>query len=208
MKLTEERKGILCQAIEEGCTYKLAAAAAGISESTLYNWLSAGRKARAGKQRELLEAMKKAEQRRAQLLLSRINQHSNKDWKAAAWLLERRYGYRKDSILEDFPEQEKQKVILDPKELLLKQAEDLQSAISAARSAGSFQALAALQRQLLGVINELNHLKEKEGEALEKLSDEQNLAMIESIMLSLPPIQRQRLEDAILSQRPALKVIK
>ena len=208
MKLTEERKKILVQAIEQGCTYKLAAGAAGICESTLYNWLSQGRKNRGGKQRELLEAMKQAEQRRAAVLLQRINEHSERDWKSAAWLLERRYGYRKDSILEDFPEKpKKEEVILDPKELLKKQAVDLQGAIQEANKAGSFQAYAALQRQLLGVINELNSINKEEGTELEQMTDEESLQMLENLMLSLPPVQRQRLENALLSQK-TLKVVK
>ena len=208
MKLTEERKKILVQAIEQGCTYKLAAGAAGICESTLYNWLSQGRKNRGGKQRELLEAMKQAEQRRAAVLLQRINEHSERDWKSAAWFPTRRSSDLKDSILEDFPEKpKKEEVILDPKELLKKQAVDLQGAIQEANKAGSFQAYAALQRQLLGVINELNSINKEEGTELEQMTDEESLQMLENLMLSLPPVQRQRLENALLSQK-TLKVVK
>ncbi len=52
------------------------------------------------------KAVKKAEHERQQYLLAQILEASNKDWKAAAWLLERRDGFRKDAVWKEEPEEE------------------------------------------------------------------------------------------------------
>jgi transposase len=206
-KLTRKRINQISKAIEKGCTYKLAAASVGISESTLYNWLSEGRKKGTGLHKELLEAIKKAENLRAEFLLSKIIEHSDKDWKACAWLLERRYGYRKDSILEEIPvQQEEIKLETDPKKLLEQQAKDLQQATVQALQSQSYQAYASLQRQLVSVTENLRELQKDEQTEIETMTDEQLISMVENMILSLPPIHRQRLAETIGDNR--LKVVK
>jgi transposase-like protein len=198
-KLTRTRLKQIIEAIEKGCTYKLAASASGISESTLYNWLWQAKQPKATPlKKELLESIKKAESKRAQTLLETIVEHSNKDWKAAAFLLERRYNYKKDSIHE-IPEPRKEvEVLFTPLQLLRKQAADIQIAMNQASTNQSWQAYAALQRQLISVITQLSvEEKANQQNTSEGYTDEQLLTMIEDIVLTLPPIYSQRLKNTI-----------
>ena len=208
-KLTRKRIKIITEAISKGCTYKIASGVAGVSESTLYNWLSQGRKEKSGLKKELLEEVKKAEYERANFLLERIIEHSSKDWKCSAWLLERRFGYRKDSLLDETPAPEEEiEIITDPKLLLEKQAKELQKAIDQASKSQSWQAYASLQRQLVSIIDQLRQLKEQEGTEVEQMSDEQLLGMIENIAMTLPPLYKQRLRNTLGGDVSGLKVIK
>ena len=72
-----------------GCNNKDIAAAIGIAEGTFYAWLNQP----ANKMhREFSESIKKAEADYKAALLSIIARDAQeKDWKAAAWLLERKY---------------------------------------------------------------------------------------------------------------------
>ena len=71
LKLTKERQTAITDAIKAGCTFKLAAQAAGISETTLYNWLKKGEEGAALIYREFLKEIKKAEAAQAANLLGR-----------------------------------------------------------------------------------------------------------------------------------------
>lgn len=65
------------------------AAALCINEATFYRWLN---KPKSDMQRKLGEALKKVEaDYKASLLTIIYNAAVNKDWKAAAWTLERKY---------------------------------------------------------------------------------------------------------------------
>lgn len=92
-KLTKERQEIIVAAIEKGCTFKLAAQAAGIDERTLYRWLEKGEDGAAPLYSQFRQAIKRAEGQQAERLLALIERHAITDWKAAAWMLERRHGY-------------------------------------------------------------------------------------------------------------------
>ena len=198
-KLTKKRVNLIIEAVKKGCTYKLAASSSGVSESTLYNWLWQAKQPKASPlKKELLEGLKKAEHERAEFLLENIIAHSQKDWKAAAWILERRYNYKKDSI-HDIPEPKQEiEIVYTPLQLLRKQATDLQIAMKQASTSQSWQAYAALQRQLIQVITQLS-IEEKANEenVVEGYTDEQLLSMIEDIILTLPPIYSQRLKNTI-----------
>jgi hypothetical protein len=83
-KYTKERVDIICQAIELGTTYRLAAQAAGIGETTFKDWRR--------NYPEFDEAIMVAEGRAAMRWLARIEQAAADGvWQAAAWKLERRY---------------------------------------------------------------------------------------------------------------------
>jgi len=72
-----------------GAINKDIAFAIGVSESTFYRWISTPKTDR---QRELSEELKKAEADYKNALLGIIASNAQKkDWKAAAWLLERKY---------------------------------------------------------------------------------------------------------------------
>lgn len=85
IELDEARRARMLAALEAGATLRIAAAAAGVSESTLRRWRD-----RAGD-----DEMKAAEARGALLALQAIRDAAMGPhpgtWQAAAWLLERRY---------------------------------------------------------------------------------------------------------------------
>ena len=93
-KFTAERRSRIFHAISLGATKELAAKFAGISEGTLYLWLSHGRQ---GKKEYavFLEVYQRTEAQAALNALTIINSHAVNKWQAAAWLLERRWqGYQ------------------------------------------------------------------------------------------------------------------
>ncbi len=99
-KLTPEVTSRLVEGIRLGLTNKLAAAYAGIGESTYYLWLQQGRDGDPAKL-ELLESLKKAEAQSAAQALATIKRAAmDGNWTSAAWLLERRHGYRREQALE------------------------------------------------------------------------------------------------------------
>jgi len=83
-----------------GMTYALTAAYAGISESSLYNWLALGREG-SSEHVAFAEAVDDNQSRGAAQLLARIHQAAQGgQWQAAAWVLERRHGYVRTGIHE------------------------------------------------------------------------------------------------------------
>lgn len=103
-KLTPELQAKVVQALRAGNYRKAACAFAGISEGTLYRWISdaeadieAGRRTR---HREFYEAVKRAEAEAEVEAVAMIRKAMPDDWKAAAHYLERRHPEawgRKDS---------------------------------------------------------------------------------------------------------------
>ena len=101
LKLNETTKGRLIEGIRLGMTNKLAAAYAGISESTFYLWLQ---QARDGDQEksELLESLKRAEAESAAHSLAVIKKAAQDGtWQAAAWVLERRHNFRREIVIDE-----------------------------------------------------------------------------------------------------------
>ena len=82
------------EALKLGATYKLAAEAAGVAPSTFYKYLRKGRDKSTPMWAEFFRQVQEANHVRSQFMLKRIEEGSRKDWRAAAWLLERRYLYR------------------------------------------------------------------------------------------------------------------
>lgn len=92
-KLTPEVRARVLQAIRTGCYVETAAAYAGISKQTLFNWLREGARGdpRAVEfHREFTEALARAELKE----LAIISKAAEKSWPAAAWILERRFPKR------------------------------------------------------------------------------------------------------------------
>jgi len=83
MVLEAEPIVILLLRIQEGNFYEDAYALAGIPESTFYEWKK--------NHPEFLEAIKKADIICKSLHIKNIKKHSDKQWQASAWYLERRY---------------------------------------------------------------------------------------------------------------------
>jgi hypothetical protein len=82
-KYTPELVEWICQALRLGATRRDAAAVARIHRDTFYQWLK--------EKPEFPEAVKKAEAEGVVMSLAKINKAASDDWRAAAWLLERRY---------------------------------------------------------------------------------------------------------------------
>jgi transposase len=90
--LTDERIDRICDLIATtGCTLKAAAARVGISRWTLYDWLKKGKAQSEGPYRQLLDRLEEAKSQSELTLLEQISQAAPRDWKAAAWILERRF---------------------------------------------------------------------------------------------------------------------
>jgi transposase len=114
MKLNAETKARLVEGIKLGMTNKLAAQYAGVSESTFYAWRQRGQ---AGEPEflELLESIKRAEAQSAAHCLAVIKKAAQEgNWTSAAWLLERRHGFRKEQVELTEPEVENTDHLVDP----------------------------------------------------------------------------------------------
>jgi hypothetical protein len=99
---TPERITRAEQAAKLGATRAIMAQYIGVSEPTFYRWMSTGRDSGTQPYRELYERVKAAEGECAVQSLALIKKAAMGgkgrpgSWQAAAWLLERRHGYRKD----------------------------------------------------------------------------------------------------------------
>lgn len=89
-KLDEGLIKLICDSVRKGNYIETAAAAAGISKQTLYSWLKAGAREEDPLAVEFLDAYKKAEAEAEAANVNMIRTWARKDWKAAAWMLERK----------------------------------------------------------------------------------------------------------------------
>jgi len=92
-KLTPERQADFVKAVEAGGTYKMAAARIGVHETTIQAWMKKGREAESGVYREFHLAAQVATDKCGLRWLAEIETlaKQKQDWKAYAWLLERRF---------------------------------------------------------------------------------------------------------------------
>jgi len=98
-KCTPEIRDRVVRAVKLGMTYAYAAQYGGIDISTFYRWMSAGRKAPHGRYREFHDAVKQADAAAAVESLVVIKKAAYEGrWTAAAWLLERRFGYVRGGV--------------------------------------------------------------------------------------------------------------
>ncbi len=196
--LTKERTIKICDGIKKGLTYDMCAKYAGVSPSAFYAWL---RKGREGKEKKFIDFVSKLEQAEASgavFHLQNITNNSREDWKASAWILERRHNYTRYNSIQSQMQEEKP-VSTDPKEILTDQVNQLKKASEKALAMGSFQAYAALQRQQISAVLQLKQIESESTDEIDGATDEQILYEISSMILSLPPVLRQRLEGQISS---------
>ena len=207
-KFTQPRKDRIIKAIGAGCSYEMAADYAGISRQTLWNWIKKGEEGKDRNYITFLDNIKTAEIEGAMANLGTIQEASQKDWKAAAWILERRHGYSKDGMKSTRPKEESVEVPQDVLGLLRQTAKDLKQSSNQAKESESWQAYAALQRQLLAVVTQIRQIEAEEGmsDEMDGLTDDQLLAEIEGAIVSLPPILRQRLEESIIGMRNIISI--
>ena len=152
--LTKERRKRICEGIQLGMTYKLAAQYAGISEATLYGWLKRGRNKDGRGYVELFDAVKEAESKHAALALGAIVKASRDSWQAGAWLLESRHGYNKGGAASTQRDVDTLEGVTDADAAvrLRHQLVEIRGANAIALDSGSFQAYYAgkrLERDLI-----------------------------------------------------------
>lgn len=92
-KFTRETVDALLEGVRAGLPFHLAAEAAGISESTFHAWQSGmfPRGADKSLKAEFSEALTHARGFSALKHMELLNAHAITEWKAAAWILERRF---------------------------------------------------------------------------------------------------------------------
>lgn len=207
-KFTKARKERILQAIGAGCSYEMAADYAGITRQTLWAWMKKGEEGKDKNYLTFLNDIKSAEVEGAMANLGTIQDASKKDWKAAAWILERRHGYSKEGIKSTRPKEEPTDMPNDIMSVLKSTAKDLKESATQAKESESWQAYAALQRQLLLVVTQIRQIEAEEGmsDEMDGLTDEQLLAEIEGAIVSLPPVLRQRLEDSIIGLKNVVAI--
>jgi hypothetical protein len=91
-KLTPEVREEVCQAIRAGNYLETAAAYAGITRETFYDWMRKGRAQKSGAHVDFVDAVEKALADAEMFALQTITNAN--EWQAAAWRLERRYPER------------------------------------------------------------------------------------------------------------------
>jgi len=199
-KFTKETKDKIISALEVGASIQMACDSACIGRTTFYGWMKQGEEQDRGPYRTFLNKVNEASATGGIYMLQLITVAAEKDWKAAAWKLERRWGYNRDgAAAQDNRPAETPVLSGTPLQILQGQAIELKASMQKAEASQSWQAYAALQRQFLSVITQIRQIEAEEGGAdeLEGLTDEQLLQEITAAIISLPPILRQRLETSV-----------
>ena len=93
-KLTPQVHERIVRAVRAGNYAEQSARAAGIAASTYYRWLEQGKQAKHGIQRELYEAVKRAEAEAEVHAVAVLRKQMPDDWRAALAYLERRHPQR------------------------------------------------------------------------------------------------------------------
>lgn len=90
--LNPTRQATLLSAIEEGLPLKEAAEIAGISYDTLNHWTNRGESETAPPEyRQFCQLLRRSQAVAMQVNVSAIREAAKRDWRAAAWILERRF---------------------------------------------------------------------------------------------------------------------
>ena len=90
-KLTPDVQEAIVDGINAGLTFRLSCARAGVNPATFYRWLGTGETANVGRYREFCDAVERAKADSALRLVSQITLQAPADWRAAAFMLERRF---------------------------------------------------------------------------------------------------------------------
>ncbi len=91
-KLSPQRQAQICEYVAQGHSREIAAQACGIAATTVYRWMKRGETEPDGPFGEFCMALKRADAEAEIACLRRIKAAAEAgDWRAAAWMLERRY---------------------------------------------------------------------------------------------------------------------
>ncbi|MDR1820706.1 MAG: hypothetical protein LBR15_10740 [Methanobrevibacter sp.] len=91
LKLNKKMQETIAKNLEEGHTIKGATTLAGINKDTYYRWMKKGKEEKKGIYYNFHARINEAMEYRKFKLIQNIENHSEKSWQAAAWLLERVY---------------------------------------------------------------------------------------------------------------------
>ena len=98
-KFTAEVRTRILDALRLGATREHAAAFAGITARTFYNWMSQAASETHGGFLQFFQDVKKAEGENTVAMLQVIHDAAKSDWRAAAWCLERCRGFTRTNAL-------------------------------------------------------------------------------------------------------------
>ena len=90
-KLTPESQEAIVVGINAGLTFRLSCARAGVNPATFYRWLEKGETANVRRYSEFCDAVSRAKADSDLRLVSQITLQAPTDWRAAAFMLERRF---------------------------------------------------------------------------------------------------------------------
>jgi hypothetical protein len=93
-KLTPELQQKIVDSLRMGNYIETSSAYAGITKSTLYEWMKRGAREKRGKYKEFSNAVEKAMAEAEMWDVALIAQAAKENWQAAAWRLERKYPAR------------------------------------------------------------------------------------------------------------------
>lgn len=97
-KLDAERKKKLFEALKRGATIAVACQSAGVSDRTVSEWIRRGegrdRRKSTKEYAEFAVQVQKAIADSEMALLTKVQQGARNDWRAASWILERRFSER------------------------------------------------------------------------------------------------------------------
>jgi hypothetical protein len=93
-KLSDDVKNLLLSAIAAGNHLEPACNLAGIDYSTFRNWMRKGEQVSKGEYFDFFQEVTRAIAQAEAVLLGRVKRASEEDWRAATWILERRYSDR------------------------------------------------------------------------------------------------------------------
>ena len=89
--MTPDVQETIVDGINAGLTFGMSCARAGVNPATFYRWLEKGETAKSGAFREFCDTVSRAKADSALRLVSQITLQAPTDWRAAAFMLERRF---------------------------------------------------------------------------------------------------------------------
>ncbi len=91
VKLTPTRTEVIVEGLEKGHSLTSAARLAGLHRDTVQRWMKRGRKGESPLFSDFFVTVQDALAKSEQKLVALVLNHAEKDWRAAAWLLSRRF---------------------------------------------------------------------------------------------------------------------
>ena len=167
-KLTPQTRRALVGALRQGATWTIACRAARVHRATARRWMVKGETAKAGEYRTFYDEVKQADAEGALAALAVVAEAAQDgSWQAAAWLLERRHGYRRDATFhideKPAPAPTTAPAAESTERYLARQLEAAEQAVGAARAEGSWQAAVNGQRMAISLREKLDAVRASEA---------------------------------------------